>query len=330
MTERPAQRVFVTGATGVVGKYVVPTLVALGHRVTAVGRTPESRARLAAAGAEAVPLDLFDGEAARRALAGHDVVINLATHMPASAAQMLLPWAWRENDRVRRDGSAVLADAALAAGVPRFVQESFAPVYEDGGDRWIDETWPQRPVAHSRTVLDAERSAARVTEGGGAGVVLRFAGFYGPDPFLRDMIGVARKGWSPLPGPATAYWSSVSHEDAAAATVAALGVPAGAYNVCDDEPLTRRAWLDALAEAVGGGLRRVPRTTPGWVAKLGGSSVELLSRSQRMSNAKLKAATGWVPRWPTAREGLRDAVRALASPPRRASGGRRDPVMSTY
>jgi nucleoside-diphosphate-sugar epimerase len=223
---------------------------------------------------------------------------------------MMLPWAWRENDRVRREGSAVLAAAARDAGVERFVQESFAPVYEEGGDRWLDESWPQRPTRYNRTVLDAERSAARFAEGGGVGVVLRFAGFYGPDAFLRDMTDVVRRGWSPLPGRASAYWSSLSHEDAADAAVAALDLPGGAWNVCDDEPLTRREWVDVLAACVGA---PPPRLMPPWLAALGGSAVELLSRSQRMSNAKLRGASGWAPRWPSARQGLREAVRGLSS-----------------
>jgi nucleoside-diphosphate-sugar epimerase len=134
--------VFVTGATGVIGRRVVPQLVALGHRVTAIGRAAEKRAWLETAGARAVALDLVDAGALQQALAGQDVVINLATHMPSSTFKMLLPWSWKENDRVRREGSAALADAALAAGVSRFIQESFAPVYEGGGERWIDETWP--------------------------------------------------------------------------------------------------------------------------------------------------------------------------------------------
>jgi nucleoside-diphosphate-sugar epimerase len=304
----PPQRIFITGATGVVGAHAVPLLVANGHHVTAVGRSPEKRAHLESLGVRAVALDIFDGDAARRAFAGHDVVINLATHMPPSTFQMLLPWSWRENDRVRREGSATLVEAALAAGVSRFVQESFAPVYEDGGDRWIDESWPSRPAPYNRTVLDAERSAARFTEGGGTGIVLRFAWFYGPDPVLHDMIGVLKKGWPPLPGPAGAYWSSVSHEDAGSAVVAALDIPAGTYNVCDDTPVTRREWVDVLADAVGA---RHPGLMPAWLAALGGKSLEFLSRSQRMTSAKLREAAGWAPRWPSVREGLPAAVQAL-------------------
>jgi nucleoside-diphosphate-sugar epimerase len=301
-------RVLLTGATGVVGRLAIPMLLERGYAVTAVGRTAEKRAMLAAAGAAPLAFDLFDGKSACAAMKGHDAVINLATHMPSSVFRMLLPWAWRENDRIRREASATLVEAALLAGVPRFVQESFAPVYEDGGAAFLDERWPQRPAPYNRTVLDAERAASSFTSNGGAGVVLRFAGFYGPDAMLREAARMVRRGWGPLPGPASAYWSSVSHEDAAAAVVAALELPAGAYNVCDDELLTRREWADALADALG---VPPPRLLPGWLAAIGGASVELLSRSQRMTNAKLKAATPWTPRWRSAREGLHAAIRAL-------------------
>ena len=133
--------------------------------------------------------------------------------MPPSGFRMLLPWEWRENDHVRRDGSATLVDAALAVGVRRFIQESFAPVYEDGGAQWIDERWPVRPVSYNRTILDAEASAERFTRGGGAGIVVRFAAFYGHDSLLNDMLKIVRRGWSPVPGRADAYFSSVAHED---------------------------------------------------------------------------------------------------------------------
>lgn len=287
---------------------MVPLLLAQGHVVTAVGRTAEKRARLESMGARAVAFDVFDAAAARRSLEGQNAVINLATHMPQTSMQMMLPWKWRENDIVRREGSAALARAARDAGVSRFMQESFAPAYEDGGDQWIDESWPQRPAPYNRTILDAERSAAQFMEQGGEGVVLRFASFYGPDQFLRDAIGMVRKGWSPLPGAPTAYWSSIAHEDAASAVVALLTAPAGAYNVCDDAPVTRREWAGSLAAAIGA---KPPRSIPHLLAALGGKTTELLSRSQRMSNAKLKAASGWSPKWPSATDGLPAAAREL-------------------
>lgn len=302
-------RFFVTGATGVIGVHVVPRLLADGHSVTAIGRSEAKRAQLKSTGARAIALDIFDREATREALRGHDAVLNLATHMPPSATRMLLPWEWRENDRLRREGSAALVDAAIAAGVGRFVQESFAPVYEDGGDRWIDETWPVRPAPYNRTVLDAEQSAARFTAQGGTGVVLRFAGFYGPDQFLRDILDVVRKGWSPLFGRPAAFWSSVAQTDAASAVAASVHVPAGTYNVCDDDPLTRQEWADVVASTIGA---RAPRPLPHLLAALGGKSVELLSRSQRMTNAKLKMACGWSPQWSSAREGLVVAIKALS------------------
>src|SRR4030095_2591213 len=104
-------RIFVTGATGVVGIRAVSLLAATGREVTAVGRSPEKRARLESVGARAVSPDLFDRVAMQRALEGHDTVINLATHMPPSTFRMMLPWEWRENDRIRREGSALLVDA---------------------------------------------------------------------------------------------------------------------------------------------------------------------------------------------------------------------------
>ncbi|HKO15566.1 MAG TPA: NAD(P)-dependent oxidoreductase [Gemmatimonadaceae bacterium] len=305
--------VFVTGATGVIGQRVIPQLVAQGHRVTGVARSSAKRAQLEALGARAVTVNLLDGDSVRRALeqGGHEVVVNLATHIPGSSFAMLLPWSWRENNRLRSEGSAVLVGAARAAGAARFIQESFAPVYEDGGAAWIDESWPVRPAPYNRTVLDAERSAARFTERGGTGVVLRFAGFYGPDPMLRDLLGVVRRGWAPLPGTPDAYWSSAAHDDAATAVVAALDVPAGIYNVCDDEPVTRREYAALLAVAAGAA--RAPRPMPGWVRMLGGRTMELLSRSQRMSNRKLRDAAGWAPRWPSVREGIPAAVSQLAA-----------------
>ena len=302
-------RILVTGATGVIGRRAVPMLVKAGHRVVAAGRNPGRLASLARTGAGTATLDIFDPAAVRRAVEGQDAVINLATHIPPSTLRMMLPGAWRENDRVRREGAANLAEAARDAGVGRFVQESFAPIYEDGGDRWLDESAPVHPVSYNRTVLDAERSAARFGEGGGVCIVLRFAGFYGPDAWhLHDMLKSMRRGIAPLPGRFDAFLSAISHDDAAAAVVRSLELPAGTYNVCDDEPLRRGEWFAAAAEAFG---IPMPRPLPAFAARMMGSLGELLSRSQRMSNAKLRAS-GWAPAYPSVREGF-GAIAEVAS-----------------
>lgn len=301
-------RIFVTGATGVVGRRALPTLVAAGHAVSAVGRTPAKRAMLEHQGATPIALDLLDATAVRRAIAGHDVVINLATHIPPTS-RMMVPGAWRENDRLRGVASSYLVDAALAGGVGRFIQESFAPVYADAGDAWIDEAAAIRASGHTRSVLDAERAVDRFTRSGGAGVVLRFALFYGPDSAAtRDLIRGVRHGWALIAGSPEAYISSVSHDDAAAAVVVAVDVEPGRYNVADDEPLRRREFFGSLARALG---VAPPRMLPAWTAGLMGSAGRILARSLRISNRALRDRAGWAPAYPGVREGWPALVRDL-------------------
>lgn len=299
-------KVFVAGATGVVGRRVVPELARRGHSVTANVRSPAVANRISGAGVAPVTVDLFDAAAVARVVEGHDVVINLATHIPHSSWRVFVPGAWRENDRLRREASRHLADAVVRGGARRFIQESYAPVYPDRGDAWIDERTPIAPVRYNRTVADAERSAQSVTERGGVGIVLRFGGFYGPDsPQLAEMANMVRRGWWPLPGGPDAWWSSVSHDDAASAVVAALEAPAGVYNVVDDRPMRRQEWANAFADALG---VRHPRFMPAWTTHLMGSLGEMFARSLRMSNAKLRAATHWSPRYPSAADGIPAAV----------------------
>ncbi|MFL6261677.1 MAG: NAD-dependent epimerase/dehydratase family protein [Thermoanaerobaculia bacterium] len=298
-------KVFLTGATGVIGRRAIPLLISAGHAVTAVARSPEKASALARSGASPVQADLFDPAAVRAAVAGQEAVINLATHIPPSS-RVMLPGAWRENDRIRGEASGILAEAARAAGAGRFIQESFAPIYPDRGDAWITEETPVRPVRYNRTAVKAEESAARFGQGGGAGVVLRFALFYGPDSeFTQALIRSARKGWALGFGRPEAYISSVSHDDAAAAVLAALSVPGGVYNVVDDEPLPRRAFYDSLAEALG---VPPPRLLPAWLKVLAGSLGEMMARSLRISNRKLRQASGWAPQYPSVREGWRSIV----------------------
>src|SRR5262245_41372795 len=122
-------RVFVTGATGVIGRRLIPQILRRGHRVTAAGRSPDRLRELAHQGALTVALDLFDRQAVRRAIAGHDAIINLATQVPRSSLVSMFPWAWRKTGRIRSEVSSLLVDESLASGATLFLQESFAPIY---------------------------------------------------------------------------------------------------------------------------------------------------------------------------------------------------------
>jgi len=220
--------------------------------------------------------------------------------------------AWRENDRIRRIASANLVDAAIAGGVRRFVQESFAPVYPDRGDAWIEEDTPLQPARFNRSIEDAERSALRFDSAGHVGVVLRFGAFYGADATQTlDLIRSVQRGWAPLPGAASAFFSSLAHDDAALAVVAALDAPGGIYNIVDDEPLTHRDLVDTLAAVLDVGS---PRLLPAWSARLFGSLGELLARSVRISNRKFKRATGWRPTYSSVRDGWPAVVASTVRP----------------
>jgi nucleoside-diphosphate-sugar epimerase len=279
----------------------VPLILGKGHDVTAIGRSAERLAPLAKLGASTSVLDLFDRDALKRALAGHDAVVNLATHVPSPGPGSFRRSAWRENDRIRTHASALLTDAAHANGVGLFIQESFAPIYPDSGDRWITEDTPLQPVPYNRSVLDAEASARRFASGGSRGIVLRFAFFYGADdPFTKTVLASVRRGWLPVFGDADGYFSTVSHTNAASAVVAPLDAPAGVYNVVDNDPLTRRQLGAAVAGMLGVAAPRVP---PRWLAKLFGGVGEMLARSLRISNQKLRDAAGWTPPQATVGEG---------------------------
>ena len=302
-------RTLVVGATGVLGRRVVPLLVAAGHDVSALARSEARAASVRELGASPVQGDLFDPDDMRRLVSGHEVVCNLATHIP-STRRMASPRAWSENDRIRSEGSRNLVDAVLTEGTGRYVQESIAFLYRDGADHWLDESSPVDPVANLRSAAVAESQAARVTTGGATALILRFAAFYGPDSdSTLDMIRLARKRLA-LGAAPDAYVSSITTDDAAAAVVASLAAPPGLYNVVDDEPVTRRAYFAAMAGALG---VRPPFIAPAALAKLGGVRASVLIRSQRVSNRAFVDATGWKPRYPSVRDGW-PAVIADAAP----------------
>lgn len=295
-------KVFVAGATGVVGRRAVARLVAAGHEVTGVARSDEKAELLRSLGATPARVDLFDAGAVKEAVAGHDAVVNLTTHIPRVTAAAI-PTAWKENDRIRNEVSRNLVDAAVAAGAPRVVQESITFQYADGGDAWIDEDAPIEGRVYA-SVIEAERNARRATDA----VVLRFGAFYDADSHTtRDMIRVARLGRFGLPGAPDAYASFVATDDAAAAVVAALDAPPGTYNVVDDEPMTRAEVAAVLSDAIGRHVQPLPAIS----AKAAAGATAPLSRSQRVSNARFKAASGWTPSVPSLREGMPEVVREI-------------------
>ena len=296
------------GGTGAIGGYAVPALVREGHTVTALARNPEKAAVLAAQGARPVAVSLFDPSALASAFAGHDAVVNLATAMP-SMTKFLIRRAWQATQRVRTEGSAAVVQAALTAGVGRVVQESVAMLYRDHGAAWIDEDAPVDHYPAAAGNHAAEASAHRFTVAGGTGVVLRFGLFYGLGAaHSEQMFAQARQHVAMVLGPPEGYLSSIHLTDAATAVTAALNVPAGTFNIVDDEPLTKRGYADALARAAG---TRPWLRGPGRAALLFGDRLTSLTRSLRVSNARFRAATGWVPRYPSAREGWIATAAAL-------------------
>jgi nucleoside-diphosphate-sugar epimerase len=302
-------RVFLAGATGALGRPTSRALVAAGHRVRGVARGPAKAAVVRSDGAEPVEVSLFDTPALHGALEGCDAVAHFATKIPPVGRITRRNAA--ENDRLRRDASRCLVDAALAAGVATYLQESIAFLYADGGDAWLDEDAPLYASWLNDSARDAERETARFAAGGGRGVALRFGAFYAP--YARstvDTVRLARRGLFPVVGSGAQFMSSIHVDDAATAAVAALGVDSGVYNVVDDEPLRFREYVEAVGASLGVAQRL---RLPAWLMKAAfgeGSHVLLVSR--RVSNRRFRTAADWTPRAASARRHLPAVVREIA------------------
>jgi len=294
-------KVFLTGATGALGPSTVQALLGAGHEVRAVARTDDKAAQLRGAGAEPVTVDLFDPDAVRGATKGCDAIAHLATNVPPTS-RALRKSAWSTHNRLRTDATRYLLTAARANDIGVFVKESVTFTYPDRGAEWIDESVAPVRAGLLAPTLDGEALVLGYDDGGGRGVVLRFGLFYGPTSRgVDDSLRLARWRLSTVAGRPGAYLASIHTDDISGAVVGALGAPGGVYNVVDDEPLTRRDYLDAFSQAFD--LPRL-RLTPTFVMKLAaGPAAPSLLASQRVANGRFKETTGWSPVHRDARAG---------------------------
>lgn len=300
--------VFVTGATGVIGRATIPGLVAAGHTVHALSRSSTNDALIRQLGGVPMAGSLFDRGSLRSAMAGADTILHLATRIPP-AAKMGQAAAWAENDRIRAEGTRHLAAAAASAGVRTIIYPSIAFVYPDSGDGWIDAaSTPVDPAPPIRSTITAEDAvlgfAADDPAGHRRGIVLRLGGLYGPDiPTTRDLLKFARWGISIYGGAPNAYVPMLWIEDAATALLAAIErAPSGIYDVLDDEPLRQRDLAVALARAAG---RQRMLPLPRWlIERAMGVAAAWMFRSLRISNGRFRDATGWLPVVPNGIEGM--------------------------
>jgi nucleoside-diphosphate-sugar epimerase len=286
-------RVFVTGATGVMGTSVVSALQGAGHVVTGLARSDRKADELRARDVEPVFGTFFDEGSMAEAFAGHDVVCNMATNIPVGLSGMR-PGAWRVNDRIRSVGSRVVAAAARRAGVSRLVQESVTFHYADRGDEWITEDTEVGVSRAGEPVVLAETNALEFADAAHDAVVLRFGQIIGDDPLTRWQLGRARSGQAIGLGEPTG-WAHVVHlDDIGGSVLAALAAPTGVYNVGAD-PVLRADLVAGFATAAG---RDTLDFVPRLVQRLGGDRLEMLTRSHRVSSARFEQVAAWKPAEP--------------------------------
>lgn len=309
-------RIFVAGATGAVGKRLVPMLVQNGHEVFGMTRSPANEARLRAAGATPVVADGLEREAMIAAVgqAHPEVVVHQMTALSGSMDFRHFARTFAQTNALRSEGTDHLLEAARATGARRFVAQSFAGwPYARMGGPVKSETDPldQDPPAGLRTTLEAIRHLEHAVCGSAdlEGLVLRYGGFYGPGTSLGadggEHLELIRKRRWPIVGGGTGVWSLVHVDDVAGATLAAIerGDP-GIYNVVDDEPAPMHVWMPYLAEVLGA---KPPRRVPAWVGRLaaGEHGLAMMTTIRGALNAKAKRELGWKLVYPSWREGFK-------------------------
>lgn len=311
-------KVFLAGASGAIGRRLLPRLIAAGHEVVALTRDAERAASLEAAGARAVVADALDAAALADAVlaARPDAVVHQLTALSGGIDFRRLDDDLAMTNRLRTEATDTLLRAAREAGARRFVAQSLCgwPFARVGGPvKTEEDPLDDDPPAAFRRTLAALRhleGAVRASSDVPA-LALRLGFLYGPGTSIAqggEIAALVRARKLPIVGGGGGVWSFLHVDDAAGATVAALerGAP-GIYNVVDDDPAPVAAWLPALAAAVGA---PPPRRVPAWLARpaIGAGGVMLMTTARGGSNAKAKGELGWAPAHASWREGFGEGL----------------------
>jgi nucleoside-diphosphate-sugar epimerase len=313
-------RIFIAGASGVIGRHLVPLLAARGHQVTAATRSPAKTGMLRELGAEPAVMDGLDAVAAGEAIARAEpqVVIHQMTALAGAPGLRRFDRAFATTNRLRTEGTDHLLAAAAAAGTRLFIAQSYSgwPNIREGGPvKTEDDPLDPDPPAGMRQTLAAIRYLEQaVTAAPMTGIVLRYGALYGPGA-SDQLVSMIRRRLVPLIGDGSGVWSFLHAYDAATATLAAVEQGrAGRYNVVDDEPASVREWLPLLARAAGA---KPPLRIPAWLGRLaaGEAVVSMMTRIRGSSNARAKQELGWVPAWPSWRQGFREGLTAAVPHP---------------
>ena len=315
-------RIYIAGATGALGRHLVPLLVARGHEVVGTTRTPAKADALRALGARPAVVDALDADAVGRAVAEAEpeVLVHQLTALSGEIDMRHIDRGFAATNRLRTEGLDNLLAAGRAAGARRAVVQSFTgwPFARTGGPvKTEDDPLDPRPPAALRGTLEAIRYLEATTTAidWGEGLVLRYGGFYGPGTGISvgeegNMADAVRARRFPVVGAGDGVWSLVHIEDAAAATADAVERgAAGIYQVVDDEPAPVREWLPALASAIGA---PPPRRVPRWLGRAlaGQAATVMMTESRGASNTKAKRELGWRLAFPSWRQGFAEGLRA--------------------
>ena len=307
-------KVLVAGATGALGRQILPRLIEAGHEVAGTTTRPDKQRQLQEMGATPFVMDGLDGEAVGQAVAAFEpeVIVHELTAL-SSVDMRDFEGSFALTNRLRTEGTDHLLAAGRAVGVKRFVAQSFAgwPYARIGSlVKTEEDALDPEPIAPMRDTLAAIRHLENAVIGADwtEGVVLRYGGLYGPGTSAGDIVEMIRRRQFPILGGGAGIWSFVHVEDAADATALAVERgPRGIYNIVDDEPAATRDWVPVVASQLGAG---APRRIPRWIGRLfAGEAVATMSTEARgASNERARRVLGWRPRHASWRDHLAETA----------------------